>query len=98
MKKHEEAKDGILKRLEGDMEELRKNNTNPIFQQYINISEENAKLNKEYNLLKYKVTDIQEEHDNMQRMYQEEAEAKKQLTAHMKKFKTENDQLSNVLY
>ena len=86
-----------MKRLESDIEELRKNNTNPIFQQYITISEENARLNKEFNMLKYKVTDIQEEHDNMKRMYGEEMENKKQYVAQFKAVKQENERLILVL-
>ncbi len=62
------------------MEELRKNNTSPIFQQYITLSEENARLSKELNMLRYKVTDTQEERDSLQRACNEETKAKKAAT------------------
>eukprot|EP00831_Metopus_contortus_P025161 TRINITY_DN21764_c0_g1_i1.p1 TRINITY_DN21764_c0_g1~~TRINITY_DN21764_c0_g1_i1.p1 ORF type:complete len:139 (+),score=33.36 TRINITY_DN21764_c0_g1_i1:170-586(+) len=75
------------------MEELRKNNTNPIFQQYISISEENARLNKELNLLKYKVTDLQEAHDNMKRIYEENKVGKKASTRSLKNIHSEKTEL-----
>lgn len=78
------------------MDEFRKNNTNPIFQQYITISEENARLNKELNMLKYKIIDIQEEHDNMQRIYNEDLESKKKVGDQLKSLIQENQRLLGV--
>jgi len=97
-KKQEEIKGMTVKRLEEDIAGLRKTNTNPVFQQYINISEENAKLNKELNLLKYKYTELQEERDILEHKNKEEIESKKVLSLQNARLLKDHDFLENVFF
>ncbi len=54
-----EVHERLERRLERDIEQMRQNDTNPIYMQYIELSDENRRLNQELNLAKYNLSGMQ---------------------------------------
>jgi len=95
-KKLNETQVQTIKKLEREVAELTKNNANPMYQQYQAISEENATLTKEINLMRYKMTGMEEELLGVEKQLKEESDAKLRVGEKYKKLRGEFDITSMV--
>ena len=85
-----------MKRLEKDIEEIRKGNVNSVFLQYVAISEENKLLNKELHMTKYQLSNAQEKVDGATMNLTAESASKQKIVAQMDELKNEVIILASV--
>ena len=68
------GKEDQIMKLETELEKLRELNSSNLFQQYTVISEENATLTKERNILEYKFEELSLAHEKLMNNFQTEKE------------------------
>ncbi len=67
-----------------------------MYLQYQTVSDENGKLAQETSMLKYKIGNMQEELDQMQKQYTEECNERMKLGERYKKLRNSQEQLKLV--